>query len=1212
MKAKQLIRYLLSPVVPLISIHVFAAPGVLQDAPLIVSIEPVQPNILFMLDDSGSMASLLLYSNSAVEVDGVDSNALQNNLDFTPDNSGERKRLCPAYNVLAYDPTQIYSPWPGVDENGVAFQPVTDLTSVRRDPYIASDTVNISNNRYVLDDLNDGIYVVGDCDSDNVRSIADETDPVARTNYGNWYVYYRSRQLTAKASLSNIIYGSRARVGATGLFKKNGDALNRTKGGVLIKDIDDSQEDETLAAVAAQNKAALLQYIHGTIVSDTGAGTPLKRTLLQAGRYFNSEESPDPYFFGVGKEHAESENTINSNTPILNAANSGACQQNFAVLFSDGFMNRDSSPGLGNVDGDNGPTFADTYSNTLADIAMYYFENDLVPDGSEANQLNDYVRARDPRTGSTINRQHMTTYTIAFGVNGNLSGNPGEVGFDEWPEPVEQSPSSIDDMRHAAWNGRGRFLNSSNPRKLNEDLDSIFDDIYGRTEGTAAAATVSSGLLETTTQLFTAKYDSSDWSGDLTSQLFDSNGLLEEENEWSAKGRLNKRVEDDNGDTSYTNSRTILTYSVDLNDFNNLSNTGGVVFDYANLHTSQQAILTSATFDSWTETDENFAIALVDYLKGSKIYETGVITDYILDNEDADDYPDVFRSRNGNYLGAIVNSSPQYVGPPNDKYPDQIQSSSALYNSFKTSRANRTPLVYVGSNDGMLHAFNAAVNVSNEGDVSVSNDGGEEVFTYIPGLLTEKLPNLASPNYQYQAYVDATPTVRDVYIGTDSTSGASTSVDAWRTYLVGGFRSGAKGIYVLDVTDPVGTFASSITTDAQKAASIVKFEYTHPDLGYTFSRPQIAKLNDGKWVAIFGNGYNADGDGRAKLFIVDLATGQAVDILDTGVGNNAGGSCLDEDASDGDAASDCNGLSSPTLVDLNGDFKVDRVYAGDLHGNMWAFDIENTSSDAWTSNKLFTANRSGDGECTSTTCRQPITVKPEVTLHPSRRSSSTKPNILVFFGTGQYLAEGDNATTERQSFYAVWDAINVDDDNNLVNNNLTKQNLVERTFSSSDTDDGTVFTIAGDPATYITSNADGDGNYGWYVDLELAENNVFLRGRVVINPLLSGEVVFFIVSVPRQGASCDSGSSNSYLVSLDLLSGLVPDFTVFPDGDGSSNSSDTFSSPVTELTNSVVGMGISGIENTLILTNENSSITTKNVTDGRPIPSGRKSWSIIK
>ncbi|MFT6387426.1 MAG: type IV pilus assembly protein PilY1 [Cellvibrionaceae bacterium] len=1153
----------------LVSWQANAAPGALEDRPLTLAIDAVQPNILLMLDDSTSMRSSLLLTADARSEHPADSSS-KTDLDFTPDHSYERRRLCVGFNALAYneDPLVTYTPWLGDDKDGDAHQNMT-LNAARYDPY-RNNTNNIRFHRYVQwSDDGDGVYEAGECEDEvsvNRLSAANQQ------KYANWYTYYRSRRYVAKRALSEVISNSPARVGLTGLYR---DYKNDNLGGIPIK-------DNTVAA----NKSALLKFLFGM---DAVSGTTLASTLYEAGRYFEYGKKPNYYFFKQGTlaananlHDASTENTVDDNSPILNADNGGSCQQNFSVLFSDGFARREFAFNIGNTDGNNnsaydGERFKDNWGNTLADVAMHYLERDLVPN-TVLN--NDSISVDDARiVGGTINHQHMTTYTVAFGVEGaNPDGGPDDSDPASdfpyaWPRPISYKASTIDDMQHAAWNGRGQYLNASNPQDLIDDLNNVFADITARTTVTSAAASVSSGLIGAGTQIFRTEFDSGDWTGNLFAYQFDSDGNVDVDTPtWQAATKLN----DDISNNGFASARdNIYTYHVDT-DNPIVSANRGVDLVYANLDPTQKADLTAFVPAAWTAaggTGPEYGAALLDFLKGDNTHE-----------ESVSGGRGVFRDRDGSYLGALINSSPQYMGPPNDKYPDEIQGPGFSYNAFKslTSSTTRPPLVFVGGNDGMLHAFDAT--------------SGNEVFAYVPGLLADKLPALATTTspYPYASYVDSTPTVRDVYLTTDVDNGRNTG---WRSYLVGGLRNGGKSIYALDVTNPSD---SDVT-----AQDIVKFEYTHADLGYIHSRPQIAKLNSGQWVAIVGNGYNADGvDGHAKLFIIDLATGQPITtngggIIDTGVGNNAGGSCLDTDADDGDPASDCNGLSSPTLVDLNGDFKVDRIYAGDLHGNMWVFDVSSPSA-TWAASKLFTANRNGTGACTTASCRQPITTKPEVTLHPSRRSSSTQPNILVYFGTGQYIAEGDNATSDTQSFYAVWDR-GVDD--------LVKGDLVPRAFSGTSL---SAINIVGDPVAYDGGTASGSGNFGWSIDLSgsIASAAPFLRGRVVINPVLSGQLVFFVASVPRQGASCEGGNVMSYLVTLDLKTGLPPSFNPFdPDGDGDNNG---FASPVTQLGSSVSGFEATGVDPTLIITNEDGSIETQGISNAESVLAGRKSWSIIK
>jgi len=469
-------------------------------------------------------------------------------------------------------------------------------------------------------------------------------------------------------------------------------------------------------------------------------------------------------------------------------------------------------------------------------------------------------------------------------------------------------------------------------------------------------------------------------------------------------------------------------------------------------------------------------------------------------------------------------------------------------------------LVFVGGNDGMLHAFNAS---------TVDADSGEEVFAYIPGMLAHNLHSLAELDYSHLAYVDATPTIRDVFIG-----------GQWRTYLVGGLRSGGKGIYVLDVTDP------AVLSNTANAASIVVNEFTDDNLGYTYSRPQIARMNNGRWAAVFGNGYNSSptGDGKAKLFILFLDNGD-VTILDTGAGDVVV-DAITGDSDCNDIDSDCNGLSSPAIADINGDFITDRIYAGDLHGNMWVFNVSDVDASQWHvafgGKPLLQACSSAP--CTSVT-RQPITTKPTLVRNPSKRSASTSPNILVSFGTGQYIAYGDDLTSDVQSFYTVWDAGS--STLNSMYGDLDRSKLTEQLFTYSGTDIG----VTGYPVSYQEGS-----NYGWFIDLKVPTTNVFSKGRVVINPIFVNGFLVFAVTVP--GGEVCNREGDSYLVVLGGLDGRASNTVAV----------------VSESDIPIVGIELITYGNTVSIgtTDSEGGIGLKDTPSDSAIAQGRKSWSIIK
>jgi type IV pilus assembly protein PilY1 len=459
----------------------------------------------------------------------------------------------------------------------------------------------------------------------------------------------------------------------------------------------------------------------------------------------------------------------------------------------------------------------------------------------------------------------------------------------------------------------------------------------------------------------------------------------------------------------------------------------------------------------------------------------------------------------------------------------------------------------------MLHAFNAKT--------------GAERFAYIPNMLfsaTEGkgLHALANPVYEHKYYVDLTPTVADVY------------TDDWKTMLIGGLRGGGKGIFALDVTT--------------EGSMSVQFEFTHADLGYTFSEIQVAKMNNGKWAAVFGNGYNNTGDGKSKLFIVYLDKSGSK-ILDTGIGSIANSDCADAD-------SDCNGLSTPALADLNGDGRIDRIYAGDVQGNMWSFNVSSATESDWSTaysggKPLFTACRATTAPCPAAD-RQPITSKPALARHPDQRGAATFTNVMVMFGTGQFITSSDVTNTATQSVYGIWDR---------GDSELSPGDLVEQTVSSSVSKDAIPIRVITDlSVTYATDVNTTD--HGWYFNLPTSKE------RVVVNPVTYGDLLFVNTMIPESPQVCDNSGGIGWLMAVDIYNGGEPEFapldvnndTVFNDSDGDTSSK------------YAVGTQINGIpteskfvSDKRITVDSNKNVNVESVQGVPPGNPARMSWTTL-
>ena len=852
-------------------------------------------------------------------------------------------------------------------------------------------------------------------------------------------------------------------------------------------------------------------------------GTPLRGGLERVGQYFDNNS--------LGY----------SNDPIQYE-----CQQNFSVLLTDGYWNgNDPNTAIGNAD-------ADGYSISVADIAKYYYAKDL---SSKTDDVPD-------NTFDSATYQHLVTYTVAFGVSGLLSdinnnGWPDTSATDttnlteagNWGDPfIADSPQKIDDLWHAAYNSKGSFISASTPTEVSSALSDAIGSVGNRL-GSGGSVAFSTTSLSSDTNVFLAQFNKqgNKWSGDLFSLELDEDGVFVTQDDpddtntppqqiivpaWSAAEILDKRA-------SPASSRAIITYDKALDIAGNIGNS--IPFQWANLTTDQKNDFRTEPNGTLTADDVK-AEARLNYLRGDRTYEASAQVTY------------TFRNR-ASLLGDIINSSPTFVKLPNNNWPNHSpfpSSSGNAYTDFQVSQISRSGMVYVGANDGMLHGF--------------SETTGEELIAYIPSFLlssasaTEGLHFLTDPDYEHSYYVDLGPTVSDVYI--DTADGQGTE---WHTVLIGGTRSGGRGIFALDITDP-SQFSEA------NAAKVALWEFSDADdadLGLTFSQPTIAMMNNNRWAAIFGNGYNNKGDGKAKLFIVFLdggldgvwTAGTDYIEIDTAVGSIVSSDCLN-------ASSSCNGLSTPRAVDLNNDLKIDRVYAGDIQGNLWAFDVSDATDSSWSvayddggspkiPKPLFVASSS-----------QPITSKPTVAKHPDfETSGSNEPNLLVYFGTGQYLTDSDVTTVPAtQSFYGVWDH---------KTKEISPTDLFEQRFDTTSTftdtencdlneiscGDGEDLTDSVRVFEEYDDDSDGDVdviNYtvhdGWKIDFNVAG----IPGeRVTADPVLHADLVFFNTIVP-DATPCNSGGTG-YLMSVEQVNGGAPDLSdpAFDlNGDGIINSSD--------------------------------------------------------
>nr|WP_240950821.1 PilC/PilY family type IV pilus protein [Collimonas pratensis] len=320
----------------------------------------------------------------------------------------------------------------------------------------------------------------------------------------------------------------------------------------------------------------------------------------------------------------------------------------------------------------------------------------------------------------------------------------------------------------------------------------------------------------------------------------------------------------------------------------------------------------------------------------------------------------VFRFRQ-NKLGDIVNSTPLYVQSNDFGYtalPASIAGSSS-YTAFLTTKAKRNGMIYVGANDGMLHAFDT---------------GGVEKFAFIPNSVYPNLKTLSDLNYGHHYFVDGPLVEGDAYIG-----------GAWKNILLGTTGAGAQSVFAIDVSKPDSLTESSVLWEYNNASS-------DADMGNVLGAPAIVLLANNKWAAIFGNGYSSD-NGHAVLYLVDIQTGVLIRKIDTGAGSTG----------------TPNGLSAPALL-FNASRQLVAAYAGDLQGNLWKFDLSNaTDASQWGRSSLFVAKDQG-----AVPKVQPIVQQPIIAPHPLG-------GMIVLAGTGKYFETEDLGNTDTQSLYGIWD-----------------------------------------------------------------------------------------------------------------------------------------------------------------------------------------------
>jgi len=588
------------------------------------------------------------------------------------------------------------------------------------------------------------------------------------------------------------------------------------------------------------------------------------------------------------------------------------------------------------------------------------------------------------------------------------------------------------------------YSQGNRPDLIQSGLAQIFNRVSSKTPLAASGPSVTaSRVLSNATAAFNAggatgfplyqtKYTPGEWSGDVKGFIGTgvSGGNITEVNpppDWHAQTQLDNVVQAKENATSsklaWDTGRRIVTY-----------NAKGVPFRYNQLSATQQAALNS---DS----------ALLNFLRGDRSQEG---TKY---------------HARKHVLGDIVNSEAVLV--QSALSPIYTDAANPGYTSFTATVKDRSPVVYVGANDGMLHAF--AADFSAPTTTNPVTGGGSELFAYVPSFVygdatsgpvsglaaLGNLNGVTTNTYAHHFYVDQTPQVADVDFGW--TGGTTPGTPEWHTLLVGGLGKGGKGIYALDVTQvPAALDTTSSSTQEASIAQKVLWEFTDSDIGYTFGRPLIVKTRKYGWVVLVTSGYN-NSSGHGHLWVLNAKTGAKLATFTT------------DDA--GTAASPSGLARATAFTRTLSDNTIEQVYAGDLLGNVWRFDLSGTGT--YPDPTLLAQLQDDKNNA------QPITTAPRIEVDVD--SAGLGLRRWVFVGTGKFLDIGDLTDTKQQTMYALRDGTD------LAPSSATS--AIKR---------GDLIKV--DDLTVGLTQTVADTDSGWYYDLKGTAGANGATERVVVDP----------------------------------------------------------------------------------------------------------------
>jgi type IV pilus assembly protein PilY1 len=783
-------------------------------------------------------------------------------------------------------------------------------------------------------------------------------------------------------------------------------------------------------------------------------------------------------------------------------------------------------------------------ANTVADTALYYYQTPLRgskdlygdntgpatgPNTIPPNTVNLSTSSIPVKAGAKdfVAYQHMVTFGIGLAdgfmrfqpdyatassgdyfniTNGTLGACFWTAGDCNWPAPADNTSANLDDLWHAAVNGRGNYFQALNANALSQGLSTVLTSVNAQVASASASATSSPNVTQTDNQIFSTTYETNTWSGSVFAQKIDPiTGNVNPTIQWQADGQLVTKANADarrifTFDPSTGNSTKVQDFrfaTLDVNAqpfFTNLCGTATA----ANPPASQMHFTNCATGGIDVNPIADDGNQVVNFLRGDASNEGTVFHDRQLIDP-------VTGAITQTVLGDTVNAKPVFVRNPILGYTDAV---TPGYSTFALNNVNRAPRVYVAANDGFLHAFDG--------------NTGDESWAYAPRFILPNVYKLADFNYgnNHRFFVDGSPETFDVF---------DTSAFAWKTILIGGAGGGGRGFYALDVTDPVNPKGLwEFCVDPTMCA------INDPDLGFAWGNPVVGKRSsDGRWVVVLTSGLNnvpnvttptpidfggTTGSGIGVFYVLDAITGAILNKVSTNVGSVASPSGLMK--------------QSAFYTSAFSDATMRYIYAGDQLGNLWRLDLGPTGGGTCDAPAI------GSAPCVSHVAQltdgssplraQPITTRPQLTLV---NSNTTR---VIFVGTGRYLGDGlHNGTSDLsdagtasgiawlQTMYAIKDR-NFDYGTGF----RSSAAVVKQTLSLTGTSDRNV---TKNPVDFST-------NDGWMVDFIALTDDPAGGERVNIDPRLVLGTLVVVTNTPAGGGSCSvGGSSRQY--NFDYLTG---------------------------------------------------------------------------